>query len=190
MIIVFEGHDGVGKTSVINSVKRLLQLNGKNVTIVKNPSKIYKNVRDGIKNNLSASFYFSYSASMFALYEAEYMKRLGYNIILMDRYYYSTLVSHMSRGFHVDMNYFDVFLKPDLVFWLKVSEETRCERLFGRKENLEHDMLTLNKDLIKKADEFYSSFGLIEIDNERELDIVAKDVYSIITKTINNPLLL
>ena len=89
--------------------------------------------------------------------------------LLLDRYYFSTIVSHEARGLNVDRTLFESLEKVDLKLQIKTSENKRKERILQRNIQTHHDMNTFDNDLIRRADELFLTLGFIIIDNNHNI---------------------
>ncbi len=171
MVIVFEGHDGSGKSTLIKHLQKDLELLNKSVIIIKCPSDEKKGNRQLIddSNSLQNSFEFYLECCIdTSLRIAEYRDIVDY--ILLDRYYFSTIVSHEARGLSVDRNLFNSLEKVDLKLEIKTNENIRRERVLLKNDMQSHDIKTFNDDLIQKADELYSMLGFIIIKNDHNFE--------------------
>ena len=170
MIIAFEGHDGSGKTTLIKLLKKELEIINKDVVIVKCPSEEMKEKRKLIDNqdDLKKSFEFYLSCCVDTSEKIAKWKN-GIDYILLDRYYFSTIVSHECRGFHVDQTLFDNLEKVDLKIIVQTNELIRRNRVLHRKDKQSHDLMTFNYELIQKANSLYSKLGFVTIQNDHDI---------------------
>jgi len=168
MIIVFEGHDGVGKTSVIREVYIRLGLEGCRVASISNPDPKLKDIRKSIDSsgNLEASFRYYLACSLYSAAMADIALQAGVQVVLMDRFFYSTIVSHEARGLVMKERFLHLFPAVDLGFWIRATELTRQSRLRERDCAEAHDHSSLNEDFIRLADEAYKRWGLIQVNND------------------------
>jgi len=173
MVLVFEGHDGVGKTTLIHHLEQYFLSKKIKAVIVKNPSPIFDLHHPN--DDLQSSYYKSFSASVYTLYEIQKLKE-RYDYILVDRYFYSTYVSFKARGLKVDIKDFDLFQKPDKAFLIHLPEALRQSRLLKREESHIHDTQTFNSDLISKADLYYQSFEMIQIINDGTVEKMVSEI--------------
>ncbi len=136
-LIVFEGIDGVGKTTL--SKMLVAHLNGQTPdSAVRfedlgfiNPTRELRR-RCEVTNDLTAAF-LTYTVS--ALFKDKQIRRLLVERhVVMDRYVYSALAHHLAYG--VDIELLDLdrlpILRPDHAFLLTVEERERRKRLKAR----------------------------------------------------------
>ncbi|HET8574931.1 MAG TPA: hypothetical protein VFM02_02030 [Candidatus Paceibacterota bacterium] len=178
--VTFDGHDCVGKTSLISALVHRLTKDGYTVTTLRSMTRGFNAERLN-HSKVSKNVWFYISAWLIT--EKEISQVLGHvDFVLVDRSYYSTLV--LARVFELQFPEFilPLFLRPDFSIMVYVKEEERLRRIQKKKEASALDYVTSNEDLIRKADEVYSSLGLIPIDNEGDLLKVAAKVQAIITR--------
>lgn len=178
-LITFDGHDGVGKSTLIKEVcKRLYEQNFSYKSIESINKRIALFREQAEQNAPNVWYYF------FAWLDLE--KRLIslfriYDIILVDRSFFSTIVSFKARGLNFPDEILNSFINPSLSLWIRVNEDERRKRLMSKKM-LPHDYNTLNYNLITRADEIYASLGLTEIINEGNIQEIASYIVSLIIK--------
>jgi len=140
MFFVFEGLDGVGKTTLLNSLEK------KGFRIYHSPVAPYDKIRKSIHNKGDiSSFFFYLSANSYIIENNEN------KIFLLDRYIVSSLIAYLFtknkylyKDFLTLYKKFEVFFKlPTLTFFLKLDENTRLSRLKER-ENNEFDEIDIN----------------------------------------------
>ena len=189
MLVVFEGHDGVGKTFLSNKLSSHLTEKGFKVFHNKTPDPIFSEMRDFVdnQNNLKNSFLFYLMSSLFA-----YMQSLIHsrnNIIILDRYIYSTIASHSARGYEIPVNLLNILPKPDYLFWITASEDVRKKRISSRtkKDCKSHDLSSLDAELIYSANNIYKKFEMTVIDNSLNYKIALRQILDYIgLKKIGN----
>lgn len=156
-LIVFEGIDGVGKTTLVHALKESLLARGIKVIV-------YEDVEDTIhgynqlkpfvkkiveKKSINASLLFYLSSS---LYKSELIKDLLKNQwVICDRYVYSTIAKHIAKGCgKILIPNMDIFpiLKPDHAFLVTVKEQTRLTRLQFRKKNTKDDLIKKSRGTV------------------------------------------
>ncbi len=182
MRVVFEGHDGVGKSSIIKVVQEYFTEIGWVVCCLKNPSTIFEKMRRSVdsSDNLVLSFRFYLMSSLFVETQAELLETKN-DLILIDRSIFSTIVSHTARGYPIPVG-IEYFSSPDLKFWIRVDEDLRRKRILDRScgEVTGHDAKTFSDKIIKQANDLYDRFDMIKIDNSRELRVATNEVINII----------
>jgi dTMP kinase len=140
-LIVIEGIDGVGKTTLCRELKSALLNQGQSVIWfeeIENPDSIFNSMKKNIKKTVSleTQFYF-YLAS--AINKSETIFSLLENhSVICDRYIYSTYAYHVAKGMSVTnmppMSILPVRL-PDLCYQLVLDESERQQRIRNRKNN-------------------------------------------------------
>lgn len=137
MFITFEGGDGAGKTTLINSIKNWFESLHIPVLSTREPDG---NLRDLIKGNTWDK---TTELLLFAADRAHHVNsvikpalELG-TVVLCDRYTHSTL-AYQGAGRGMDINKINWLnemstngLNPDLVVWLNVSPQVAESRRFG-----------------------------------------------------------
>ena len=145
MFVVIEGGDAAGKTTLINGLKQKIQLglgdlSAKNTVFLKSPTAPFDNVwKDIIKTSAPLTrFYLFRSIAQNDVETAKTLMKNGKHVIL-ERYFLSTeafnwaldeqnnIADHAMRSEN-HINYGGL-TKPDLGFFLDVSDETREQRL-------------------------------------------------------------
>lgn len=165
-LIAFEGHDGVGKTTLINLLKLELQKKGYAAKYFYSLPDKFNDMRKHIDsfNDLELSFWFYAIGDLMAVSNA-----LGDDceILLFDRYIYSTLVSHIARGLKVnDEKVLSFFPIPDMTFYINVDRNELCRRVFLRNDTESNDLeIVQNSKLLDVAEDLYGKYSMIYIDN-------------------------
>jgi thymidylate kinase len=191
MLVVFEGHDGVGKTTVIDEVSRTLVGRRYNVAQIRNPAPLFDSVRETVRalHDLEVSFRFYLMANLYSTICVNTSRRKA-DIILMDRSIYSTIVSHQALGYQVPRSVLDLFPRPELAFWIVMDEQERLHRILGKRDTDQrtNDLASVNATLIQRANELYESYDLIKIDNSGDLGITVDTVIQHIMTKIGSTL--
>ena len=169
MIIVFEGHDGVGKATINNMLAGYLSQMEFTVYQIRNSLSNFGDIcLQSTKLSVEEALKYQIRCSLMATLHASIIlenEHKNYDYILMHRYYYSTYVyAHAMDILIPDISY--LFPKPDFAFWVTCSEKQRKERILSRKTlSSFHDIRSLDKNLVKKANEAYEGFNLIQVNN-------------------------
>ncbi len=115
-------------------------------------------------------------------------------VIVADRYFTTSLAYQCAQGFPEEkaLKFADMFgmIKPDLVFYLKVSSETSQKRKLKEKEELDRyeEDTKLRKKLIDRYDEIAEknlfAKKWITIDGEKSIDEISQKIFSIVKEHI------
>ncbi|OGY89919.1 MAG: hypothetical protein A2927_01070 [Candidatus Komeilibacteria bacterium RIFCSPLOWO2_01_FULL_45_10] len=145
-LIVFEGIDGVGKTTLSLTFKKELAKRGIPAIHYEKEAEDenggYNKLKPFIKNNTpsSASLFFYLSSSIFK--SGIINELLKSKWVICDRYIYSTLAYHKIRGANYQ-NFFKLnnlpIVWPDFYFLIKTNEKVRLARIERRKTSLKDD---------------------------------------------------
>ena len=189
MFVVFEGIDGSGKSSVIESVKSFLESKGHRVKTTREPTEgtVGSFVRDtgGLTPETEALLF----TADRACHTAEIKKWMseGFDVV-SDRYVASTIAyqaaSGMDRKWLAEINS-KAAIEPDMTFLLDISPEVSLKRVDsrgGEKSRFE------KADYLKKVREEYlitaEERGFIVIDASGTPDEVRNKVLEIMEKAI------
>lgn len=178
-LIVFEGIDGVGKSTLCATLKKELKKQGINALLFEDFEKTrpgFGALKSFIKENVrplsvNASLYFYLSS---ALYKSEIIKKLlKKSWVICDRYIYSTIADHIAGGADKavvpNLKTFP-FLHPDYAFWVTVSDKIRLERVKTRGLANKHDLIPLKQGTrAYKLEKEYRRMGLTEIQNNQDI---------------------
>ncbi len=138
--IVFEGIDGSGKTTQMLKTIDFLK-DYKQIFVTKEPStnKVGKYIKRLLKQDhnpeSNALKYFNLYQKDREIHNKQIKKQLKMgNIVVCDRYYYSTLAYQKEQGLKTDfiLEKSKKFIVPDLVFIIDVPEEVALKRLGKR----------------------------------------------------------
>ncbi len=145
-LIVIEGIDASGKTTIVKLLSKAM-----NCKPYFSPPYLWRKHRKAFENSGgSARFLFYLTGNIYSsMYFFFYMK-IKKESIVVDRFIHSTLAYHIVYGFPLlKKTPFCLFpvKKPDIVFYLHVSEEERRRRLKKRSDNTakDYDFHSLNK---------------------------------------------
>lgn len=170
--IVIEGFDGSGKSSI---AKWLSEDVG--YELHKTPMGLFSSVRnhfDSEKIDLIERYCFYAADCMRASIYCKKQIEKG-KLVILDRYYYSTIAYHESKMPGISNLLPDLFkplLKPDLILYVKVDFITVNKRM-SQRQNLADDELFLTQDYYNKIDQnFLNIFDAPYkiIDNSGTLD--------------------
>ncbi len=186
MIVVIEGIDGAGKTTIAKALVKELKRRGYDVIYLREPTDSEWGRRIREARNLSPK-------EELELFLKDREWDVKHNIlpalkdgkiVVMDRYYHSTIAYQGAKG--IDPNYIrklnERFPKPDLVVVLDVRPETALGRIKKRgKEPDEFEKL----EYLRRVRDIYLSMGdVILVNAERSLDDVLKDLLSLVLEKL------
>lgn len=148
LLIVFEGTDGAGKTTMIGRAKEYFAVRQgeENVIVTKQPTEMSR------KTKLFQKMMYCKNASDVD-YRAMQLLTLsdrvqhGFEVIepalesgktvICDRYIYTSVANMLARGYRKEKWFFEAakhILKPDLVFWANAEPSLALERIRSRPE--------------------------------------------------------
>ena len=165
LLIVFEGTDGVGKSTQVNLLKKYIENECYGCMLSEwKTSRLISNVINEAKDrNLLNTTTFS------LLYAADYADRLENDIIpalkagfvvILDRYIYTAFVRDSVRGHDINWvkKLYDFAPEQDLIFYLDVSVDVLLKRIIGSKGL---DFYESGRDIGLSTD-IYNSFEIYQ----------------------------
>lgn len=170
-LIVFEGIDGVGKTTLSRALAARLTADG--VTAVRyedieeKDTPLQRAKRSLGEAPIETSFYL-YLASAVEK-SARIEEILADTWVVCDRYIYSTYAHHAASG--MDQSSMPPIASlpirtPDHAFLVSIPEPLRIDRLSGRAHEAPEPVIPIDEDpLLREKKRIFSSFGLEQIDN-------------------------
>ncbi|RDD52589.1 dTMP kinase [Nanoarchaeota archaeon NZ13-N] len=194
MLIVIEGIDGCGKTTIAELLKNILENKGYKVYLTKEPFRsdikaIIKSIIEK-KHDLNENFGKALSLLFAAdrqIHQLEIKDKISKGfIVILDRYYHSSytyqlLYKGVTLDFLEKIN--SSLLKPDYVFILDVPVDVAIERLMKRGITTEYE----RKDFLEKVRENYLKLKeilkeekIFIINNNRNPEETIRDILSII----------
>ena len=199
MIIVFEGIDGAGKTTMCKMLKSYLEQRGFSVAVYSYPNKssLYGKI---IRQFLSSEIvldpeeqFFLYILDMYRDKKDVLGKISQGYIVLMDRYYTSTIAYQCSQGF--DYNFAKHVIeylrlpKPEVIIYLDIDPITSLKRLESKEklEVFERNISFLEKVrnmYLQMAKEGYPTKNWIHINAKNSIDKVFTEVVDAVCKLI------
>jgi len=197
MFIVIEGIDGAGCETQAVSLQKWLKNNNLSFSFIKYPNyeaNVGKFIREFLYNNknLSPQMQFLLYSLQF-LSDREFIQKERKNkIVIADRYFSSTLCFQVLEGVTLEKQLrfaLDFGIEvPDVVFYLNVNPDTAIKRKFG--EQKEKNRREKDFDFIRKTYAQYQKLvkdqvwtKWINIDGEKGVDEVTKDIYNILINT-------
>jgi len=195
MIIAIEGIDGAGKTTIVKFLTKELKRRGYDVISFKEPTESEWGRKIKSSTFKDRSFNPEDELKLF-LKDREW--NVEHNIlpalkagkiVIMDRYYYSTIAYQGARGIDIKkickLN--EKFPKPDLVIILDIKPETALERIRrrGDKPNRFEDL-----EYLRKVREIFLSLknNVVIVNAERPIEEVKRDVLGIVFKHLSKNL--
>lgn len=193
MFIVIEGIDGAGLSTQAKLLKEFLVSKGKRVLLTKEPTDtaiggFVKSILRGEFKVNSLTLQLLFTADRAHHLESEIEPALEKNIIVVcDRYFFSTFAF---GGLDVDVNFLkkinEKFRLPDITIIIDVPPEVAAERIKKSRlhtelfENLEK-AAKVRENYLRLAEEYENVFI---VDGNREVDVVAKEIHSIVGSRI------
>lgn len=140
VLIVFEGIDGAGKTTQVNLLSEALGRAGEEVVVSKEPTAGVwgQKVRDSARTGRLPP---EEELDAFVNDRIEHLESLvkpaldGGKVVILDRYYHSTVAYQGARGMDVEAliaRMGSIAIKPDAAFILDLDVETALVRVNGR----------------------------------------------------------
>jgi dTMP kinase len=187
VLIAIEGIDGAGKTTIARFLEEELKRRGYKAVLFKEPTSgpWGKKLKESYKSRLTPAK----ELELFILdrkYDVE--KNIAPaleqgKIVIMDRYYYSTIAYQGALGFDVEeirMRNEEIAPKPDLVIILDISPEKSVRRISkrGEKPNRFEDI-----EYLKKVREIFLSDKLnnvIVINAEQEIEKIKRSALNVV----------
>jgi dTMP kinase len=189
-LIVFDGIDGTGKTTQAKRLLETLEKKGFNAVYFREPSDSQWGREIKQKAALAGSISAEEELELFQKDRKENVAKnlkpaLEQNkIVVLDRYYYSTIAYQGARGIDPlmirKMNE-EFAVKPDLVFILDITPREGLRRI--EKNRKEKDLLFEQEDYLEKVREIFRSFkdrNIFHIDAFRS----EENIYREIEKTV------
>jgi dTMP kinase len=177
LFITFEGPEGSGKTSVIQNIYKILQENGHDVIVTREPGgvKISEEIRDILLDNQHLGMDQKTEALLFAASRRQHVMEVikpaleANQTVLCDRYIDSSLAYQgHARGIGIEevyqLNLFAIeALMPDLTLFIDVKPEVGLARVKNNHremDRLDNESLTFHE----KVYEGYMKIAEIEPD--------------------------
>lgn len=197
-LIVFEGPDGSGKTTILKNVNQKLTEQGYNIRVVREPggTEISEKIREIIIDNDNINMAAKTESLLFAASRAQLVEekiRPGLEngeIILCDRFVLSSLLYQgVGRGLGIDevkkINDFATGdINPDLTIFFNIDYKTA---LIRKRANFSPDRLENEEfDFHKKIFDAYLDIAekykddIKQVDATRSIDEVSSDVLKLI----------
>jgi len=160
IFIVLDGLDGSGKSEMMIQLSDYLSKNDKyKVLVTREPtdSRYGKEIRSILTSEKDPQINGQKLLGLFIKDREYHLKNTiapflnklggGVNIVICDRYYYSTIAFQASQGLDIKMlrELNKEFLKPDVAFILDINPDIALERIKGRKKEKFEQLEFMNK---------------------------------------------
>lgn len=192
MLIVFEGIDGVGKTSISKRLCETL-INAKIPCI---RYEDYERKDEGFnvikpfiseKTSIDSSLFFFVASAIYKSQEIE--KLLQDHWVVCDRYIYSTLAYNQARGANMsliaDLEELPI-LTPDYYFLIRADESVRIQRLAEK-----HDIEPIDFEpkspgsFFDRVEQNFLKHKPIILDNSKsEIDAIIQQIFDMVSKKV------
>ncbi len=201
LFITFEGGEGSGKTTIIETLKDKLSKDY-SLVLSREPGgvKIAEDIRKIILDPENTSMCYETEALLFAACRMQHLKEKvipaleSGKMVLCDRYIDSSLVYQgISRGLGIEkvleVNGFAAKYMPLVTFFIDVTPEVGLNRLKGRNGKIDR----LDKEKIDFHNKIYDGYlalcdmypdRIVKIDGNREVSFIVEDIYNEIIKRI------
>ena len=194
-LIVFEGIDGSGKSTQVQLLQKILIGKGLDVAVFREPSQSLWGKKIKEKAALPDSLSPEEELELFVKDRMDNVQKnlrpsLKKNkIVLLDRYYFSTMAYQGAKGIDVErirrINEQFAIL-PDLVFILDVEAEKGFNRIQDRKSK---DLLFERQDFLVEVRKIFRSFqgeNIFHIDSANTPEKISDQIAAIVLNNINN----
>ncbi len=182
-LIVFEGIDGVGKTTVARELKRILKAKGIPVIFYEDYESKYPGfapLKAFVKKIPITGSHLFYLAS--SIYKSQVIKKmLKKHWVICDRYFYSTNAYHKAKGSSLKIGPISDLLEPDHAFLLTIDEKLRKIRVKQKLKITKSDLVPKKAgSLPYKIEIYFKKQNLINIDNSGPLTETVQKIISIV----------
>ncbi|HLC65799.1 MAG TPA: dTMP kinase [Candidatus Nanoarchaeia archaeon] len=201
LFIVLDGMDGAGKGEMIERLHNYLFKKSKKYRILTTREPTYgkhgKEIREMLKQDKDPKSNAKKYLELFTKDRKEHLEKTiipflahdeGHNLVLCDRYYYSTIAFQHTQGLPekecVDAN--KNFLKPDIAFILDLPADIAIERVSRRGEKEKFEELEFMRELRKNFLKLKQILGdnIIVIDASKPVEGVFESVRKEVDKLL------
>ena len=185
VLICIEGIDGSGKSTVIESFRRLLDKDNTSNAVIHFPNeqsyygKIIYDHLNGKREIPSDIFQGLYTLDMYSNQELIKEMLSSYDVVILDRWFYSTLAyaKYYSTQEIVE-SVINGLLKPDLAFLIDGSAGTAINRLDGK----DKDKHEVNSNLLYIVAQAYrdmaDEYGMVIIAGDLKVNQTVNRIYT------------
>ena len=184
MLVVFEGLDNCGKTTIVEKLKNYYDQQGIPAEFTREfETDVGKLIKKMSQENQLDSILKSYLFAADRQIRTRMYTDEDYQdkMILFDRYYHSAIAYRMAEGINKEwvMTLNSVFKKPDIGFYIDITPEESVKRNTDTKFNI-----IASAEHLSKVRNAYLSFiheeNLIYIDGMRDLESIYNEVLNYI----------
>lgn len=172
MIIVAEGRDGSGKSTVCPKLALAM-----GAVLYKTPPEHMRAEQDHINATASDIDHYRYFVRVVQEASAELSSMQSSRNVVVDRYWISTVVYHRAMGIPAKLEDIGDILMPDLTVYLDVSPEVQARRMVGRGMSPGDIRMSGRQDLLRQIyDEVLSTqrnVFRVNTDNTNPEEVVA-----------------
>lgn len=200
MLIAFCGIDGAGKTTLLNRVESHLKKNSR-VYRTKQPTDWYRNngrFREFVNENRNDIHLVEELALLAATDRIRHTNEIILpkldegNIVLTDRYVFSTYAYMMARGIN-DIRWLKEINRsaplPDLIFYIDVPVETAIARIMNREGKASKEEMDAKRMNLVRENFLKQPWGKTDnyhiIDNLKTIEENEKKIINIISDKLN-----
>lgn len=182
--IVVEGIDGAGKTTICDFISEMYGYHK-----MKSPEGVFEQMSSSVNTNyVSVSERFAFYSGSNINSSIKISSLLLQNKkVVIDRYYYSTIVYHEVSSPGISSlvpSVFSSLVKPDLILYLKSDLDIIINRLSSRKKTRNDKIYLTSENYLKIDKEYRKVFDsdYIEVDNNADLLTTKETIAKILSR--------